>query len=129
MNKMRNLIAGIGITVATALAGCSAFAPAAIPVNQTLSQPAQQAQQALNEANIALTAAYSVLAQNMTDGIYTKAEGQSYLDRLNQMADQTDKAQAALKNGDILGAKTQAELLSKAIVALHREIAAKARAK
>lgn len=110
------------------LAGCAMFTqPGTIPVSQQLSPAAQTAQTAINEANILLTAAANVIAQNVVDGISTKAEGQKQLDQVRTYAAQVDRAKRLLDSGDIVAAKDQAELASKLIVALHREVASRAR--
>ena len=123
---MRAILSALLLSLA--LSGCAMFAPAEIPVSQQLSQSHQQAQKVINEANITLGAAYNVVAQNVTDGIWTKDEGRDYVGKLNDLTSQVNAATALMKS-DPLSAKNQAELLNRAIIALHREIAAKARAK
>ena len=125
---MRNLLASMVIGTTIALGGCAGFGgPAALPVSQSLSQPAQNVQKALNEANITLTAAFNVVAQNVAEGILTKPEGQAYVSTLKDYAAKVDAATLLLKSGDILNAQKQSEILSRAIITLHKEIAAKAR--
>ena len=108
-------------------AGCTAFAPAQLPVSQELPAAAQTAQKAINEANVALAAAANVLTQQVTDGILTKTESQSYLNRLKGYAKQVDESKALLDKGLVLDAQKEAELVAKLIAALHREVAARAR--
>ena len=107
--------------------GCALVAPADVPVSQNLSQPAQAVQKSINEANIALAAAANVVAQNTVDGIWTKEEGRAYVAKLKDYAGKVDAAQKMLDSGDVLNAKNQSELLSRIIVALHREVAARSR--
>lgn len=83
-------------------------------------------QDAINEANVTLTAVANVIAQNVKDGIFTKDEAQKYLDQVKDLARKVDTAQALIRAGDPKGAE-QAELLRTLIVALHREVAARAR--
>jgi len=105
------------------LSGCALVAPADIPVSAKLSPAAQTVQKAINEANIALTATANVIAQNVLEGIMTKPEAQSALDKVKDYGKKVDAAQVMLNTGDVLNAKTQAELLSSLILALHREVA------
>ena len=95
-------------------------------VDKTLYQPLQQAQAAVNEYNALLTAAASVVAQNVKDGIWTKAEGAAYVAKLEDLAKKVDSAQSLVRIGDPK-AGDQAALVKTLVTALHREIAAKAR--
>jgi soluble cytochrome b562 len=128
---MKTLLAVIAL--AAMIGGCGLMGPGGlfpstdIPVSPTLSPAAQAAQKAINEANVTLAATANVIAQNVTDGIWTKPEAQSYLDKVKDFAKKTDAAQVLLNGGDILNAKNQAELLKSLILTLHREVAAKAR--
>ena len=61
------------------------------------------------------------------DGIWTKEEGRVYVAKLKDYAGKVDAAQKMLDSGDVLGAKNQSELLSRLVVALHREVAARSR--
>lgn len=115
------------VALALFLSACTLFQPADIPVSQSLSSQAQTAQKAINEANVTLTATASVIAQNVSEGIYTKPEAQSYLNKVKDLAKKVDAAQVLLHGGNILDAKNQAELLASLIVTLHREVTSKAR--
>lgn len=119
------------VVLALALSGCGSigglFQKSDIPVSATMSTQAQEVQKALNEANVTLTAAATVVAQNVTEGIITKPDGQAYIARIKEFAKQVDAAQILLKGGDILNANTQAQILSKLILALHREVASRSR--
>jgi hypothetical protein len=83
--------------------------PGTVPVSEKLSPAAQSAQTAINEANILLTAAANVIAQNVVDGISTKDEGQKQIDQVRTYATQVDRAQKLLESGDIVSARNQAE--------------------
>ena len=124
---MKALLSVVVLSLGFVLSGCALVAPADLPVSQSLSAPAQAVQKTINESNIAITAAANVVAQNTIDGIWTKQEGQSYIAKLKDYAGKVDAAQKMLDSGDVLNAKNQAELLSKLIVVLHREVAARAR--
>lgn len=115
------------LSLALLLPSCALFAPAEIPVSQQLSVQAQAAQKSINEANVALASAANVIAQNVTDGIMTKPEAQAMLDKVKDYAKKVDAAQTLLNSGDILSAKNQADLIKSAILALHKEVAKRAR--
>lgn len=107
-----------------ALTGCALFSPTGtIPVSQTLSAPAQQAQSSINEANVLLAAAANVIAQNVVDGITPKDDARAQLAKVKSLAADVDRAKRLLEAGDIATAGQQAELARKLIVALHREVA------
>lgn len=114
-----------------ALGGCSLFGPVTPvstgTVSQTLPPAGQQAQLAINEANLALTAAANVISANVKDRIWTKNQAQDYLNKVRDYAKQVDRAQELVRFGDFAQGKTQAEAVKALIVILHREIAAKAR--
>jgi len=119
---MRKLLC---IALLALLPGCALFAPASIPVSQTLPAAAQEVQKNINEVNIALAAAANVVAQDLKDGILTKVEAQAYVDAIKDLAKKSDQTQELLAGGKILDAKNQAELMSAAILALHREVASR----
>lgn len=108
-----------------ALSGCGLLAPAQIPVSQSQPVAVQEVQKAINEANVLIAAAANVVAGNVKDGVLTKAEGAAYVVQLEALAKKSDQAQTLLAGGNILSAKNQAELLSAAILALHREVASR----
>ena len=122
---MRTFLAAVLGSLTIALGGCTLFQPAEIPVSQKLSAQAQTAQKAINEANVTMAAAANVIAQNVTEGIMTKPEAQSALDKLKDYARKVDAAQVLLNGGNILDAKNQAELLASLILTLHREVVAR----
>lgn len=115
------------LSLALLLPACSLMQPAEVPVNTTLPAAVQTVQKTITEANILITAAANVVAQNYKDGISTKEEAMAYALKLKDMADKLDSAQQALRLGDLTNAKNQAELIQKAITLLHKEVAAKAR--
>ena len=114
-----------------ALGGCSLFGPveqiSSKTVSQSLPPAGQQAQLAVNEANLALTAAANVIVGNLKDRIWTKQQAQAYLDKVKDYAHQVDRAQELVRLGDFAMGQTQAEATRALIVLLHREIAAQAR--
>lgn len=125
---MRYFLVALTLALGLALSGCSVFTkPGEIPVSEKLSAPAQVAQTAINEANVLLAAVAKVIAQNAKDGISTKEEAQKLLDKVRKYSADVDKAKKLLDAGDIMSAKTQAELVNKLIVSLHREVTARAR--
>ena len=121
------LLAMLGATTIALGGGCALVAPADIPVSQSLPAAAQEVQKAINESNVLIIASANVLAQNLKDGVMTRVEVDGYAVKLRSMAAQTDKTQDLLRLGDIGSARTQAELIQRAVTALHREVAAKAR--
>ena len=119
------------LAFAALLGGCALFGPVEpVPsgtVSSALPPGAQQAQLAINEANLALTAAANVIAGNVKDRIWTKQQAQGYLDKVKDYVRQVDRAQELVRLGDFVQGKTQAEAVRSLIVILHREIAAQAR--
>ena len=107
------------------LASCGVFGPVE-PISKP-SSPAETAQLAVNEANLSLTAAANVVAGNLKDRVWTKAQAQGYLDKIKDLSHQVDRAQELIRLGDFTQGKTQAEVVKAALIILHREIAAKAR--
>ena len=106
--------------------GCSVLGPVE-PIGKAFT-PAEQAQLAVNEANLSLTAAANVITQNLKDKVWTKQQAQGYLDKVRLYAKDVDKAQDLVRLGQFELGKSQAELTKSLIIILHREIAAKARA-
>ena len=118
---MRALVLSLSLL----LASCGILGPLE-PVGKA-STPAEIAQLAVNEANLSLTAAANVITQNVRDKVWTKAQAQSHLDRVRDLAKQVDRAQDLIRLGDYTQGKTQAEIVKGALIILHREIAAQAR--
>jgi hypothetical protein len=119
------------VVLLTILPGCALLGPvepvAPIGVPSTLPEAGKQAQNAINEANVGLAAAANVIAANVRDGIYTKAQAQAYLDQVKDYARKIDRAQEAVKLGDFSSAQGQADAVRSLILILHREVAAQAR--
>jgi predicted small lipoprotein YifL len=113
------------------LTGCPSLTPLHRPTTEVLT-PAQQAQKAariaVDEANAALTALNRTIAQNVMEGIWTKAQGQSALDESKAQGRNVDKAITALEAGLYLDAQNQAELAKRVILSLHKKASEKARA-
>ena len=120
--RYANLIcAAVGVVMTS----CSILGPVE-PIGKA-SSPAEQAQLAVNEANLSLAAAANVIASNVKDKVWTKQQAQSHLDKVKDLSRQVDRAQELIRFGDFTGGRTQAEIVKAGLVILHREIAAKAR--
>lgn len=120
------------IVVVVSVSGCSGAGgflrtaePIAVPTS--LPEAGKAAQQAINEANIALTAAYRVIGDNAEAGVWTKGQAQGYMDKVNGYSGQVDEAQAALDRGMWATAASQAALVNQLILALSKEVASQAR--
>lgn len=123
---MRTIIAAICIALASCvLPGCTTLGTTG--VSSALSPEAQLAQRAINETNVTLAAAANVIAQNLSDGVMTRAEAQEALNQVKEYAIKADDAQKLLDTGFVLDAKNQAELVKGLISTLHKQVAAKAR--
>jgi hypothetical protein len=126
---MKRITAILGaLVLAVSLSGCGTlFAdPTDIKVSEELSAAGQVAQKSVNTARVFITAAANVVTANVKEGITTKAEGLAYADKLDAYSLQADAVQALIDAGDPL-AGSKADLLERALLALHREVAAKAR--
>lgn len=124
---LRYLLIALWTSTIVLAPGCAMFQPSDIPVSPGLSQPAQSVQKAINEANVTLTATANVVAQNLADGILTKPEAQGYVAKLKGYAADVDNAQKLLDAGLVVDAQKQSELLSRLIIALHKEVASRRR--
>ena len=125
---MKQLILALVLAVLPACAFVGPVEPVApIAVPTTLPAAGKQAQNAINEANIDLTAAASVINANIKDAIWTKAQAQAYLDKVRDYSKRVDRAQEAVRLGDFGSAKGQVEAVRSLILILHREVAAQAR--
>lgn len=113
---------------AGALSSCALVEPGAqIKVDEKATATAQAAQHAVNEGYVLLTASYNVVADNVGSGVMTKDEGRGYIEKLDGFKAKLDAAHDLLKGGKALEARDKAELLRSLILALHKEVAAKAR--
>ena len=123
---MKRAIIAAVLVIAAMLAGCSTLGgmvkPADLPVSAELSEPAKIAQTAINEANVILIAAADVTYQYVVEGWISKEEGRSYYVVLRDWEQKLIAAQKLLDAGKALDAQSEAELIRKAIVALHKEI-------
>ena len=117
------MIRALVLGLALALGACTSVPK--LPTN--LSEAQASAQASINDANAWLTATSNVIAANVKEGIMTKAEGQAALDKVRAIARQVDEAQAFLRAGNPKAVDV-AQLAQRAIIALHREVAARARA-
>lgn len=115
------------LCLALVLPGCQLFGTVEPVSTRPITSAAEQAQNAVNEANLGLTAAANVIAANVKDRIWTKQQAQPYLDKVKDYARQVDRAQELIRLGQFDSARTQAEAVRALIVVLHREVAAKAR--
>lgn len=120
MNKLRLVF--LSLLTAFALSSCAMFGQPLLPVSQELSQPAQVAQTIINESRVTVIAAANVTLQYLNEGWLTKAEARGYYEKLNGWNEKLSAAQKLLDAGDILNAKTQAELIQMAVVALHNDV-------
>lgn len=125
MIAMMRLVIFAGALAAVGLVACDTLGTSGVVAGQTA---AQQAQGVINESNVTLTAAANVIAQNALDGTMTKQEAQSALDQVRELVRQVDLAQALLNSGAVLDAKTKADVVNRLVLALHKQVAAKARA-
>jgi hypothetical protein len=106
--------------------GC-ASAPTPIGVDKNAPKAVQTAQGAINEARIALGAAYGVVAQHKTDGIITAAERDVLVARLDKLRDDVAEAEKAMSLGDLTKAGNLGSAARSALLLLQRELAQKAR--
>jgi len=99
--------------------------PIAVPEN--LSEAGKEAQKLINEANIALTAAYDLVGEKRKQKLLTKAEAFKYLNTLDDYSADVDKAQETLNAGKDFEAKGKAEALKLLIETLRQRVAEKVR--
>ena len=109
--------------------GCG-MAPrtADIPVDTNLSEPAQKAQKAINEANILLTALKKTIADKVTAGAATPDEAQDALNKTREYDAKVDAAQRLLDLGDPANAYNQAALVNRLLADLQAKLAQMKRA-
>lgn len=130
MNRLRLVFLSF-LTVFTLL-GCGTtgrmiapMEPIAVP--EHLSEVGKEAQKLINEANVALIAAYDVVREKRRDRLISKMDALKHLDTLDDYSGKVDNAQEALDLGNDTAAKGKAELLKTLIAALHKQVAEKAR--
>ena len=109
------------------LAGCAQggmFSPVgSIPVDQSLSPQAQQAQKAINEANLVIGSVAQTITQDLDNKVMGSAEAQKYSDSLHAARRAVQDAKALLTS-DPLSAQSKAQLANNLALALQRELAA-----
>jgi len=129
--KPRLLLWALALIVPIFLGGCvmpglfKPMEPIAVPEN--LSETAKEAQKVINEANIALTAAYVLVWDKRDAGLISKAEALKNLDTLDGYGSKVDEAETLLSLGDGIGATNKAELVRDLIDILRRHVSEKAR--
>lgn len=123
---MRQLTYVLGILLLTLIV-LSAI-PGCTPVTKVTAESSAQeiGFAAVNEANATLAAAAKVIGDNVKAGIYTKEQGQRYLDKVRELARQVDEVHMLVKAG-IPDAAQRAKIVQTLILELHKEVAAKAR--
>lgn len=129
--EVRILIVAVLVALlAIFLTGCEAMAPkkANIPVSEKLSEPAQKAQTAINEANILLTALKKTIADKVTAGAATPDEAQDALNKTREYDAKVDAAQRLLDLGDPANAYNQAALVNRLLADLQAKLAQMKRA-
>ena len=126
---MRTFLAAVLGSLTIALGGCAdtPTTPAGTDA-QKLSAPVKTAKAAIQEAYSLIAAAASVVKQNVDGGIWTKAEGRGYVEKLDDLKKQTDDADAMVRAGSS-SADSQSALVNRLVIALHKEISARARTK
>jgi hypothetical protein len=96
-------------------------------VDQSLPAPIQAAQQAINEANLDITAAANIVKSNAKAGVTTKAEALEQVGQLRNFREQIKAAQVLLDAGDISNAQTQTKLVNTLLTTLQKKVAEEAR--
>lgn len=127
---LRALMLAVALTVGAP--GCAILKPqpvAALKMPSNLSEAGKEAQKLIVEANVALTAAYNVIAANVADDTMDPNVAAAYLAKLDSYAKDVDVAQVMLDSGDIGDATTQAALLNKLVTALHKQVVEHAKGK
>jgi len=119
----------VALALLGALSGCAMLgepvSPIAVP--SSLSDAGKQAAQLVNEGNVLIAALANTLRDDVQAGVYTREQGQRYLDRLVEAADGIDKANDLLRMGQYDEASSVAKLQQSLLTALQRELAAQAR--
>lgn len=122
------LLSGAGIVAVCAalvLGACATVGlktPEPLPVPASLSPAQKTAAILINEALVNLTAAYDLVDDLAKGKLILKSEGKRYLAALDDAKSKLAKARALYQGGDILNAKTQAEVLNKGLVLLLQQL-------
>lgn len=125
-----SLLVPLALAVVLGLSGCETVKSMADPLRSSASKEAPAvaaARTVIDEGYALLTAVNKVIGENVSAGVWSKAQAQDYLDRSREMRIRLDSARDMLRAGDPLNAKNQAELIRTAILALQKRIAADAR--
>lgn len=112
----------VGILGVAMLPSCALVEPKALPVSEALPEPAKKAQLVINESYVTLIAASNTTFTYVQEGWMSKEEGRGYYNKLQDMKVHLVEAQTLLDGGLILNAETQAELIHRAVAAVHAEI-------
>jgi len=118
------------LLLALLLSGCGAMQSMTEPIHAKPSTEApavEAARTLIDETNAALIALDRAIDANIDDKIWDKQQAQTVFDESKALGKRLDQAREALRLGDPLDAKTQAEAIKFAILALHRKVAAQAR--
>jgi len=97
------------------------------PQETTVQKAAREHQLAIFETRAALSGLNQTIAQNATEGVWTKQQAQDMLDKSKAARKELDAAQNALNMGLVVDAEKQRALVMKAIIALQREAAERGR--
>jgi len=119
------------VVLGTALAfssGCAMFEPVDpnVAIEESLPAPVKVVKQVIFESRILMTAVAQTYKQELDQGIVTPAQAHAMGEKLAGYAKDLDTADELVDAGDILGAKSKADLVHKAVVALHKQIVKKA---
>ena len=109
-----------------ALGGCSVMQPQPLP-RSTVEESATVAQtrRAIDEGYATVISLNGVISENVNARVWTKEHAQAYFDRSEKFREQLDTARALLRNGQVLDAKGQADLIRTGLQALQREVSVK----
>ena len=112
MKQLRRWIAPLVVVL---VAGCATFSPPKTP------------QEAINQANLVITAIAQQVGDNLTNKVMTHDEAAAAIAKLRPLAAGIDEAQALLANGQAMAAGDKAKIVNQLLLSLQREVAAKAR--
>ena len=122
MKTLKLLLLSLVFSVAGCAGQFNMFKPGNIPVDQSLTAPAQTAQNAINEANVLVGSIADVIGSDAENHIMSKEEAQKYLDQVKDIRKKLKDAQALLDAGNPLAAANKTELIKQTITALQQEL-------
>lgn len=128
-NLARVLVLSLGLGLGSGCAVLPSNEPAVSDaVIATSEAPATvvKVQTAVNEMNVAVTAAYRQVPASVRNGTLTQAEGLKALDELDRISLQLDEAQRRLDIGDAVNAEVKANAATAAFNALREFVYRKA---